>query len=119
MAKQWSIYGDLAWTAMWTDYNDVTRKDTAEDPTQQTGLSSINPYNVRQDEHYAIKTILELEIGLRWEIWFYDDNYHFAIQAGWEEQVWANWGTNFDFLVGETWNDLSLHGLNLKFRFDF
>ena len=119
MAKQWSIYGDFAWTNMWTDYNDVSRKDTAEDPTQQTGLSSINPYNVRQDEHYAIKTILELEIGLRWEIWFYDDNYHFAIQAGWEEQVWANWGTNFDFLVGETWNDLSLHGLNLKFRFDF
>jgi len=119
MAKQWSIYGDFAWTAMWTDYDDVTRKDTAEDPTQQTGLPSVNPYNVRLDEHYAVKTILELEIGLRWEIWFYDDNYHFAIQAGWEEQVWANWGTNFDFLVGQTWNDLSLHGLNLKFRFDF
>lgn len=119
MSKEWSIYGDFAWTAMWTDYDDITRKDTLVDPAEVTGFPYINPYNVRTDKHYAVKTILELEIGLRWEIWFYDDNYHFAVQAGWEEQVWKNWATNFDYFAGEAWNNLSFHGLNLKFRFDF
>ena len=60
-----------------------------------------------------------MEIALRWESWFYDDNYHFAVQAGWEEQVWKNWATNFDYFAGEAWNNLCFHGLNLKFRFDF
>jgi len=119
MAKQWSIYGDLAWTAMWTDYTEISRKDTIENPTDVLGGGTATNINVRNNDHYAIKHILELELGLRWEIWFYDDNYHFAIQAGWEEQVWINWGTNFDLLTGQDWNDLSFHGLNLKFRFDF
>ena len=119
MSKQWSIYGDLAWTTMWVDYTDITRKDTIDDPTQATGSSSVTPQNIKIDDHYSVKNILELELGLRWEILFYDDNYHFAIQAGWEQQVWSNWGTSFDFLNGQTWNDLNFHGLNLKLRFDF
>jgi hypothetical protein len=88
MSKSWSFYGDFAWTAMWTDYDKLTRKDRLDDAS--TGNSKLF-FNLDNDSFYTIKYVGEMELGLRWEMWFYDDNYHFAIQAGWEEQVWVNW----------------------------
>ena len=115
MAKCWSFYGDLALTTMWANYHDLKRKDHLEDTTSQ---NDVTMFHLDNDNHYAVKYIGELELGLRWETWFYDDNYHFAIQAGWEQQVWINWAPSIEFL-DESWDDLSFHGLNLKFRFDF
>jgi hypothetical protein len=115
MSKCWSFYGDFAWTTMWANYHDLNRKDHIEDiPTG----NDVTVVHLDNDNHYAVKYIGELELGLRWETWFYDDNYHFAIQAGWEEQVWVNWAPYVE-LLDESWADLSFHGLNLKFRFDF
>ncbi|WP_316359331.1 Lpg1974 family pore-forming outer membrane protein [Candidatus Neptunichlamydia sp. REUL1] len=114
MTKSWSIFGNVAWSAMWTHY-DVDRKDqlTLLD-NSETNLQLVNT----EMNNYRVRYVSELELGLRWEMWFYDDNYHFAIQAGWEEQVWLSYG-NFIRLYNDTQGDLSLHGLNLKFRFDF
>jgi hypothetical protein len=115
MSKCWSFYGDFAWTTLWTNYHDLIRHDNLEDTATATSTRVVNLDN---DNHYTAKYIGELELGLRWEIWFYDDNYHFAVQAGWEQQVWLNWG-RFVELIDEATQDLSLQGLNLKFRFDF
>jgi len=111
--KNWSIFAKVAWSAMWTHY-DVDRKDrlATDDPALATTF-----VNTELD-NYRVKYVGELELGLRWEIWFYDDNYHFAIQAGWEEQVWINYG-NFIRIYNDVQGDLALHGLNLKLRFDF
>ena len=116
MAKSWSIYGDLAWTTMWTDYSTLKRRDSLDDTTTGNSktLTSIN-----SDDFYTVNYVGEAELGLRWEMWFYDDNYHFAIQAGWEQQVWLNWGRFEKLLVNDLHGDLNFHGLNLKFRFDF
>ncbi|NGX51217.1 MAG: hypothetical protein K1060chlam2_01079 [Chlamydiae bacterium] len=121
MTKNWSFYGDLAWTAMWADYDDIRRKDTLtqEDPNNEDALISTVLFNTHYDSHYAVKFVGELELGVRWEMWFYDDNYHFAVQAGWEEQVWLNWNTFIQIGDIDIWSDLNFHGLNLKFRFDF
>lgn len=110
--KNWSVYGNVAWTAMWTDY-DVDRKDTLRLDDSNT-ITYVNTNN----SSYGVRFIGEFELGLRWEIWFYDDNYHFAIQAGWEEQIWINYG-NFIRLYNDVSGDLNMHGLNLKLRFDF
>ena len=67
---------------------------------------------------YEVRFVGEFQIGLRWEMWFYDDNYHFLIQAGWEEQVWLSNG-NFIRLYNDVDGDLNLQGLDIKFRFDF
>ena len=116
MAKSWSLFGNFAWTAMWADYDTLKRTDSLDDTA--TGNSSTR-VNINNDSLYNVKYVAEMELGLRWEMWFYDDNYHFAIQAGWEQQVWINWGM-FPVIGQEQNNhDLSLHGLNLKFRFDF
>ena len=110
--KNWSIYADIAWTSMWTDY-DVDRKDTLRLNDTDT-VTFVNTNN----SSYAVRFVGEFELGLRYEIWFYDDNYHFAIQAGWEQQVWVNYG-NFIRLYNDVSGDLNMHGLNLKLRFDF
>jgi hypothetical protein len=112
--KSWSIYGNVAWSAVWTHY-DVDRKDhitLTDDPATYYQVVNTN-YDA-----YRVRYVGELELGLRWELWFYDDNYHFSVQAGWEEQVWINYGSNIR-LYNDAQGDLSLHGLNLKFRFDF
>lgn len=115
MTKDWSFYGNMAWTAMWTDCTEMRRKDRVENGT---GVASV-PYNAKDNKHFSVKNILEMELGIRWEIWFNDDNYHLSIQAGWEEQVWNNWCACLNQLTGESWDDLTFQGLNLKVRFDF
>lgn len=111
MGKNWSVYSNLAWTAMWVDETQDSRKDTIPNPTKVNSLSEAVIFDVENDNLYPIRNIMELELGLRWEMWFSDDNYHFSIQAGWEEQIWMNW------LHAK--KDLTFQGLNLKFRFDF
>lgn len=116
LAKEWSIQTNFAWTTMWANYDDLKRNDTLDD--RATGNSSRRA-NINNNSWYTVKYIGEMEIALRWETWFYDDNYHFAIQAGWENQVWINWGQVPVVYQQQTEHDLTLHGLNLKFRFDF
>ncbi|MCB1107875.1 MAG: autotransporter outer membrane beta-barrel domain-containing protein [Chlamydiia bacterium] len=116
MAKNWSIFGNFAWTSMWSNYHELERRDHLDDPT--TGNTKL-VVNIGNDSFYTVKYVGEMELGLRWETWFYDDNYHFAIQAGWEQQVWINWGQFVVIEEQQVEHDLALHGLNLKFRFDF
>jgi hypothetical protein len=96
LTKSFSIYGNLALANMWSEYN--------KNHENNAGVKT------KAKDSYSNKHLTELELGLRWETWFYDDNYHFAIQAGWEQQVWSGWTHN---------EDLNLHGLSLKLRFDF
>ncbi|WP_194847994.1 Lpg1974 family pore-forming outer membrane protein [Candidatus Neptunochlamydia vexilliferae] len=114
MAKSWSIYGNVAFSNLWANYTTIEAKGT----TTPTGGDSTTNYHRDQDTHYAVKYVFESEIGLRWEMWFSDDNYHFAIQAGWAEQSWINWGV-FDTNGALNFHDFNMHGLNLQFRFDF
>lgn len=115
MSKSWSIYGDLSLATLWANYYKLEYTSAIDDSNtgNSRGLAHIDNDNV-----YTCKYVAELELGLRWETWFYDDNYHFAIQAGWEQQTWINWSA-FSKNLDIASNDMSLQGLNLKFRFDF
>lgn len=119
MSTNWSIYGNMAWTSMWAAYTDLQRKDTVKNGEEILNGISPTMVNTSRDTYYSVKWIGEIELGLRWEMWFYDDNYHFAIQAGWENQVWLNWTSFQSIIQPDRWEDLSFQGLNLTFRFDF
>ncbi|MBI3211393.1 MAG: autotransporter outer membrane beta-barrel domain-containing protein [Simkania negevensis] len=112
--KDWSIYGGLAWTAMWTGYDDATVKSKVNN----AGGVSYPFLNISQDR-FSVRYIGEFELGLRWEMWFDDDNYHVAFQAGWENQVWIKNALFLNPVAGETYQDLTMQGLTVKFRFDF
>ncbi len=115
MSKCWSIYGDFSLSTLWTNYYKQTLTIAMEDIGIENPTSTII-VNFADGNAYKCKYIAELELGFRWETWLYDDNYHFAIQAGLEQQTWINWS------VLNPYNqcaDMSLRGLNLKLRFDF
>lgn len=114
--KSWSIYGDFAVSAMWSQFK-VTRKDTEVlIPTASNTKYTI--FNVTNNVH-TIKPVLELGVGLRWETWFSDDDYHFLVQAGWEEQFWSEMNQLLSPANQANRGDMSLMGLTVKFRFDF
>lgn len=120
-----SLFSDWALTALMTEY-DIDRKDRLE-TVDSSGNITASVLNVNtQNEFYTLKGVLELDIGLRWEMWFgCNDAYHFMLQAAWEEQLWWNQNNmiqigNGNFGVGEkAHGDLMLHGLTIKARFDF
>ncbi|MEM7174971.1 MAG: Lpg1974 family pore-forming outer membrane protein [Chlamydiota bacterium] len=121
LTTQWSFFGDLAFTAMWSSYN-IKRKDTISAIAELNNISrtanNIPILNIDADTFYRVSLVGETEIGLRWETWFHNDNYHILAQIGWSETVWLEYMPfiiiNFDGL-----NNTSLHGLDIKFRFDF
>lgn len=119
--RNWSFYGDLALTALWSQFDSV-RNDIRNDSQNGGGTPLNTDITVlrTENEFHSLKALLEFGIGLRGEWWFMDDRYHFLIQAGWEEQVWIN----FNHLVvtqndAANNGDLILQGLTIKVRFDF
>lgn len=113
--KSWSLYGNFAISALWSGF-DIDRKDTLFTQATDTTTTLLNTEN----NFHTVLPVLELAIGLRWEMWFSNDDYHFGIDAGWEEQVW--WGMNRLIVQGQPQRDngdLTMQGLTLKFRFDF
>ncbi len=119
----WSLYGDFALATLWSQF-EVTRKDIRTDsrnpgagnPPLDTPITSIHI----EDNFHTIKGVLEFGMGLRGEWWFFENRYHFMVQAGWEEQLWIN-HNNFEKVHVEQTDhgDLILHGLTIKLRFDF
>lgn len=118
-STEWSIYANLAFSGMWTSIDSKRKDDLSGITPNPAGYNADKFTSIDTKKScYRIRYVGELELGLRWETWFYDDNYHFAIDAGYEQQVWINNGA-FIRLGSDDQGDLSLHGLNLKFRFDF
>ncbi len=113
--KSWSLYGNFAISALWSGF-DIDRTDDTFDPNTDTTTRTVNTNN----DFSTVLPVLELAIGLRWETWFSNDDYHFGIDAGWEEQVW--WGMNRYIVLNQPQRDngdLTFQGFTLKFRFDF
>lgn len=111
----WSIFGDFAISALWGKF-DTTRKDVTSNDSNPATIQTV--FNV-ENNFYTLKEVLELALGLRWETWFSDDDYHFMIQAGWEEQIWLSNNQLISFYEESAHGDLTLHGLTIKARFDF
>ncbi|MCK4933971.1 MAG: hypothetical protein KAR79_00130 [Simkaniaceae bacterium] len=117
--KNFCLYGDFALSALWSKF-DIDRRDSNGNSTPDDcgKCSRINILNTN-NSFYTIKPVLELELGLRYDWWFSDDDYHFGLSAGWEEQIWIN-HNNLLHLYDETAHgDLVTQGLTLKARFDF
>jgi len=114
-SHHWSVYADLALTAAWTKF-DLERRDRVLIAATNTDAEVVH----LDYDRYAMTPIMELGIGLRWEMWFNDDSYHALIQAGWEEQLW--WGFNRLYRIDVPYavgGNLQYQGLTMKFQFDF
>lgn len=116
-SRGFSIIGNYALTGLWQQFK-MHRYDQVTD-----GRNVEYGYPVYfKDKFYTVTPVFEWMLGLKWETWWSGDNYHFAIRAAWEEQVWLD-QNRFLRLPGSAKpsgdSDLSLQGLTLGVMFEF
>ena len=127
--KEWSIYSNFIGNAIWNTYSTDSYirgvRGTLTSTGQVAGLNvgdsfsqNITNINNTDSSVEGVNYVVEMELGLCWETFFYDDNYHFAAKIGWEMQDWINY-MRVVRITGIEDNDLMLQGLNVKLRFDF
>lgn len=107
--ENWSIYGNFSLMNLWSKYR-VTSSES--DLTISTGESVTSLNN--QAVQYGFQNVIDLELGVRWGTTFDDDTMGASILLGWEQQIWIN---HAQYAHGAS--NLSLQGLNARFRFDF
>jgi hypothetical protein len=113
--KHWSIYGDLALSALWTDFR--TQRNDQTTTTAGVTYTSFSAKE-RRNRSQSVEPVLELGLGLMYQTWFHQDEYEFWVKAGWEEQVW--WDHNrFINLAAHRHGNLTLQGLTVDFGLAF
>lgn len=115
-SRCFSIVGNVALSALWSQF-ETTRKDQFYSSVDTTVPSLISFWT--ENSFHTVKPVLELFLGLRWDTWFCDEDFHFSADIGWEEQMW--WNQNQFYRVYEegAHGDLGFQGLTIHFRFDF
>lgn len=112
MWNKWSVFGNFAATALYSDFDVDQKLDF-----QSAGTGKVKMMDLDRDVH-TVTPVLEFALGLRYETDFYNNNYQFMIQAGWEEQIWFNENQFSNLSNGATGN-LTIEGLTIKTGFSF
>ena len=110
-AKNWSLVGGANASVLWIDYE--SRVDAKITPFEETAI--LLKTKIVSD---ALRYVGAFNIGFKYETYMARDRYHLTLQATWDEIIWFN--INYITVKpGQSFYNLSLHGLNIKFRFDF
>lgn len=124
--QNFGVFGNFSLATLWGQFQTSTVNDGQQTITQvdidETTVTTIPPSVVlnSKDRFHSINCVFELEIGLRYDVWFSDNDYRFRIQAGWENQLWLSQNQSRQFLVtAPVSGNLGLQGLNAQIRFDF
>jgi hypothetical protein len=115
-SETWSLYGDFAGSLLWSQFLQH-RKDTSE-TLAAIPIPRVVFLNINNHLNTCIP-VLEFALGLRWETWFSDDDYHVLLQAGFEEQIWFNYNHILTTQKEASSGNLTTQGLTARFRFDF
>lgn len=121
--SNWSIFLNTAFSALAESCKSHVRTINHIDADNANVIANI------ADDQNLTQPVVELGAGIEWDIWSDSEEYHLGVCFGWDFQYWNNnlylkdtkIDTN-DELVYETYRrvgDLSIQGLNIKFRFDF
>lgn len=119
-SRSFSLVGEVALSGLYGQFED-NRFGTSFNTT--TGTFFVSPTTLgtinTDNNFHTIKPVIEWMLGLRWEMYTCDNEYHFAFEAGWEEQYWADQNQFFSFRSEGEGGDLNFQGLTVKVRFDF
>lgn len=109
MTKNWAIYGDIAFTTLWSDFHIKISDKLVELFGGQ--FESLSNYSSLQ----TVIPILETGLGLAYIFWFCDNGYRLQLQAGWEAQIW----TDINYSLNEGSGSLTTQGLTIKVGLTF
>lgn len=116
VSREVSLIGNVAFTGLWEQFK-LHRTDHVFVPS----IGTNEDFFRLSETFHVVKPVVEWMLGARWEDWFFCDEYHLALEAGWEMQIWFA-QNKFLRLFGtgiSNNGDLTLQGLTLKARFDF
>jgi len=102
------IMGNLHNSLLYTSYNTSA---SAAGTISGSGFSSTY---TGLDNYGTIRPVTEAFLGLNWEMYFCDNNFHFDLFAGYDFNIF--W--NYDMLSNNR-GDMTLQGLNIGVHFDF
>ena len=69
--------------------------------------------------NHTAAPVLGLALGIKKDQWFYNNRFHVAVQAGWEEQIWLDQNQLLQDRGAAPPSNLVLQGLSVRLRFDF
>jgi hypothetical protein len=104
-SKNWSMFGKAALSTLWNGNTEKYKEkiDVCNNSQDASGVKTTKTVTNTKGTYHDLGTVLELEIGFRYEQWWDDDNYHVAVEASWENQDWsvgpAEWFQGFRFGV--------------------
>jgi hypothetical protein len=120
-AEEFSLLGEFAFTALWEQFK-VTRVDQTltDAPFASHPAGTITTGVNHKMTYYNLKPVIEMFLGFRWETWTCRESFHFAIDAGWEQQIWfaQNQFLRIEALDSDH-GDLGIQGLTVRARMDF
>lgn len=123
----WSIFADIAAAILYGEHS-IKCKDEDNPPHQSTPFSSLPNGEFEEIcEHLRIAhAVLDLQIGLRWDMMVFEDHVYVGVQAGWENHIYFN-QNQFPYFTSSAnlgnslanQGDLSLQGWTFGARVDF
>lgn len=117
-SKSFSAVGEVAISGLYGQF-EVSRTNTSHDNTANLFISGNNSPFALSNSFHTIVPVFEWFAGLRWETYTCDNDYHFSLEAGWEEQFWGDQNQFLAFLTEGKIGNLNFQGLTVKARFDF
>lgn len=110
LTRDFSIFSDAAVSILWGQFR-TTRKDVS------ITRSVKQPIDIRSRIH-NISAVVEMALGVRYDVFFPDEDYRFRAEASWESQRWFD-QNHFLYISGYEEGDLSFQGFTLTFALDF
>lgn len=119
LGSGFSVYGNGSLSIIYGFFKNTRYTTTVLETTQL------------QSEGYSFqhvsRAIADLELGLRWDRMFFEDQFHLQIQGGWEQHIYFGMNQFAVSLsdtgnVGRSWanqGDLTMQGWTLSVRVDF
>lgn len=121
VSDELSLFAQIFGTTLFGVFKDK-REDITAVAVKDTGevlVENNMKVNVRAVEHF-VNTVLETQIGLRWDYYLFEEAYRLRLQFGYENQLWFNQN---HFLTpnlgGAQGADLGFMGFNFTVKFDF
>lgn len=116
LTKEFSLYANISGSGIFQSYQRNDRTDYTSRYVSVNPPTTIESTARQEQTNYKFAPLLCFELGMKYEVYFDEDQYCFSLQAGWESKWYSDW--LYDAIERNT-NSLTLGGLEVKARFDF
>lgn len=123
LTNEFSLYANISGSGIFQSYQRSDRTDFDGTATElritapiQTAVETVDYTATQEQTNYKFAPLLCFELGMKYQVYFDENQYCFTLQAGWESKLYSDW--LYDAIERNT-NSLTLGGLEVKARFDF